>query len=154
MGRTDRAERIVDAPVSQVFAALVDPASLLVWLPPEGMTGRFEHVDLRPGGSYRLVLTYPPEAAAHAKSTDDTDVVDVRIVDVMPDDRVVQAVDFDSEDPSFAGTMTMTWQVRDEHGRTRVEIVATDVPAGIDEQDHADGLASSLENLARFVEQR
>jgi uncharacterized protein YndB with AHSA1/START domain len=153
MGRTDRAERIVDAPVGLVFAALVDPELLLRWLPPEGMAGRFEHVDMRPGGSYRLVLTYPPEATAHAKSTEDTDVVDVRIVDVVTDDRVVQAVDFDSDDPSFSGTMTMTWQVHDEHGRTRVEITAQDVPPGIGEQDHADGLASSLANLARLAEQ-
>jgi uncharacterized protein YndB with AHSA1/START domain len=153
MGRTDRAERIVDAPVDRVFAALVDPELLLRWLPPEGMTGRFEHVDIRPGGSYRLVLTYPPEATAHAKSTEDADVVDVRIVDVVPGDRVVQAVDFDSDDPSFSGTMTMTWQVHDEHRCTRVGITAQDVPPGIGEQDHADGLASSLANLARLVEQ-
>lgn len=154
MGRTDRAERTVDATVDRVFAALVDPELLLAWLPPEGMTGRFEHVDIRPGGSYRLVLTYPPEATEHAKSTEDADVVDVRIVDVVTDDRVVQAVDFDSDDPSFAGTMTMTWRVHDEQGRTRVEITARDVPSGIDEQDHADGLASSLANLARLVEER
>lgn len=154
VSRTDRAERIVDAPVDRVFAALVDPDLLLQWLPPEGMTGRFEHVDIRPGGSYRLVLTYPADATAQAKSTDDADVVDVRIVDVIAGDRMVQAVDFDSEDPSFAGTMTMTWQVHDAQGRTRVEITARDVPPGIGEQDHADGLASSLANLARLVEQR
>jgi hypothetical protein len=33
----------------------------------------------------------------------------------------------------------------------RVEITATDVPDGISEGDHAAGLASSLENLARFA---
>lgn len=153
-GRTDRGDRIVEAPVDRVFAALVDPDLLLEWLPPEGMTGRFEHVDMRPGGSYRLVLTYPPGAAAHAKSTEDADVVDVRIVDVVPGERVVQAVEFQSEDPAFAGTMTMTWSVHDAHGRTRVEITATEVPRGIGAQDHADGLASSLANLARVVEQR
>ena len=57
----------MEAPVDRVFAALVDPDLLLEWLPPEGMTGRFEHVDMRPGGSYRLVLTYRPGPAAHAR---------------------------------------------------------------------------------------
>jgi hypothetical protein len=38
--------------------ALVDPDALTAWLPPNGMTGRFERFDARPGGSYRLVLTY------------------------------------------------------------------------------------------------
>ncbi len=46
------------APPDQVYAAFVDPDRLLAWLPPERMTGRFEHFDARPEGSYRLVLTY------------------------------------------------------------------------------------------------
>jgi hypothetical protein len=28
---------------------------------------------------------------------------------LVPDTRVVEAIDFDSEDAAFAGTMTMTW---------------------------------------------
>jgi hypothetical protein len=48
--------------------------------------------------------------------------------------------------------MTMTWEVTaDDHG-TCVEIRADDVPAGITPQDHAQGMASSLANLAAFVE--
>ena len=37
----------------RVWAALVDPGALMAWLPPGGMTGRFERFDARPGGSYR-----------------------------------------------------------------------------------------------------
>jgi hypothetical protein len=36
---------------------------------------------------------------------------------------------------------------------TRVDIIADDVPDGISADDHAAGLASSLENLARYVEE-
>ncbi|HYZ36004.1 MAG TPA: hypothetical protein VE673_04670 [Pseudonocardiaceae bacterium] len=39
------------------------------------MTGRFEHFDARPGGSYRLVLAYA-DASPHEKSAVDSDVVD------------------------------------------------------------------------------
>jgi hypothetical protein len=39
------------------------------------MTGRFEHFDARPGGSYRLVLAYA-DAWAHGKSAADSGVVD------------------------------------------------------------------------------
>jgi len=152
MPRTDRASRLVRAPVSRVFAALVDREALETWLPPHDMTGRFERFDPRPGGSYRLVLTYADPAAARGKTSADSDVVEVRYVDIVPDDRVVQAVDFVADDPKFAGTMTMTWTVRDDTDGTRVEIVADDVPDGISAEDHAVGLASSLDNLARFVE--
>lgn len=75
MPRTDRASRTISAPVERVYAALVDPDALVQWLPPSGMTGRFERFDARPGGSYRLVLTYDDPAEARPKSTDDADVV-------------------------------------------------------------------------------
>jgi uncharacterized protein YndB with AHSA1/START domain len=152
MSRTDRASRVMNAPLSQVFAALVDREALESWLPPAGMTGRFERFDPTPGGSYPLVLTNTDPTAAAGKSTGESDVVDVRFLDVVPDDRVVQAVEFVADAPEFAGTMTMTWTVQEEDGGTRVEIVAEDVPEGISAEDHAVGLASSLENLATFVE--
>jgi hypothetical protein len=58
MPRTDRASRVIAAPADRVWAALTDPEALLAWLPPGEMTGRFDRFDARPGGSYRLVLTY------------------------------------------------------------------------------------------------
>ena len=66
--------------------------------------------------------------------------------------RVVQAVDFVSDDPAYAGTMTMTWELTAVDARTRVDIRADDVPAGISAEDHAAGLASSVANLATYVE--
>src|SRR4051794_18274225 len=110
MPRTDRASRVVNAPVSRVFECLVDRAALETWLPPGDMTGRFETFDPRPGGSYRLVLTYANPDGHQGKTSDDSDVVDARFVDIVPNDRVVQAVDFVSDAAEFAGTMTMTWR--------------------------------------------
>ena len=66
---------------------------------------------------------------------------------------MVQAVDFVSEHPTHAGTMTMTWEVSAVDAGTRVNIRADDVPAGISAKDHAAGLASSLANLATYLEQ-
>jgi uncharacterized protein YndB with AHSA1/START domain len=150
--RTDRAARVIDAPVTRVFDALVDRDALEAWLPPQGMTAHLERFDPRPGGSYRLVLTYADATDPRGKSTADSDVVEARYVDITPGDRVVQEVDFESDDPAFAGTMTMTWAVQEAEGGTRVEIVADDVPDGISAEDHAAGLTSSLENLARHLE--
>ena len=153
VSRTDRAARVIGAPVARVFHALVDRTALETWLPPDGMTARFERFDPTPGGSYRLILTYVNRTTSAGKSSLDSDIVEVRYVDVVPDERVVQMVDFVSDDPAFAGTMTMTWTVRSVDGGTRVEITADDVPDGISADDHAAGLASSLENLAGYVTQ-
>jgi uncharacterized protein YndB with AHSA1/START domain len=151
MPRTDRASRRLEAPVDRVFRALIDRDDLVAWLPPEGMTATFEQFDPRPGGSYRLVLQYDDAAGAPGKSSADSDVVEVRYLDIVPNARVVQAVDFVSDDPAFAGTMTMTWEVHAADGETLVEITAADVPDGISAEDHATGLASSLENLAHHL---
>ena len=72
---------------------------------------------------------------------------------IVPGVRVVQAVDFVSDDPTHAGTMTMTWEVTAVDAGTRVDIRADDVSAGISAKDHAAGLASSLANLATYLEQ-
>jgi uncharacterized protein YndB with AHSA1/START domain len=130
---------------------LVDPDALAAWLPPEGMTARFERFDARPGGSYRLVLTYKDGGAGSGKATVDSDVIEARFVDLVPETRVVQAVDFESNDPAFAGTMTMTWELHSRDEGTMVEIRAEDVPAGISPEDHAAGMASSLANLAKYL---
>ena len=149
-GRTDVASRVIPAAPERVYAALVDPDALRVWLPPGGMSGRFEHFDARPGGSYRLVLTYEDGAGARGKTTPSSDVVEARFVELEPGVRVVQAVDFAAEDPAFAGTMTMSWELDAVDEGTRVEFRAQDVPSGISAEDHQAGLRSSLENLAAY----
>ncbi|MFG1913796.1 SRPBCC domain-containing protein [Micromonospora sp. NPDC048898] len=143
---------MIMAPADRVYAALVDPEALTVWLPPEGMSARFERFDARPGGSYRLVLTYADASTAPGKSTADSDVVEASFVDIVPGVRVVQAVDFVSEDPAHSGTMTMTWTVTEVEQGTRVEFQADNVPAGISAGDHAAGMTSSLANLAAHLE--
>ena len=152
MTRTDTASRVIAAPPDRVYAALVDPDDLAEWLPPTGMSGTFERFDARPGGSYRLVLTYSDSSTSSGKATADSDIVEARFVELVPGERVVQTVDFVTDDPDYAGTMTMTWEVTATDNGARVNIRAEDVPTGISAEDHAAGLASSLANLAAHVE--
>ena len=152
VSRTDRASRVIRAPLDRVFDALVERAALETWLAPDGMTARFEWFHPVPGGSYRLILTYAHPSGASGKSSADSDVVDARFVDIVHNDRVVHAVDFVSDDPAFAGTMTMTWAVCVVGSATHVEFTADDVPGGISADDHAAGLASSLDNLVHYLE--
>lgn len=152
MPRTDRASRLIAAPPKRVYSALIDPAALEVWLPPTGMSARIERFDARPGGSYRMVLTYQDASTAHGKATADSDIVEARFVDLVPGVRVVQAVDFVSDDPQYAGTMIMTWGVAGHGAGSLVEFRADNVPDGISAADHAAGLNSSLTNLANYLE--
>ncbi|MGW1996825.1 SRPBCC family protein [Embleya sp. NPDC001921] len=168
MDRIDRASRVIAASPATVYDALLDRESLEAWLPPEGMRGRIERWDPRPGGGFRMVLTYLDPTDSPGKTSDATDVVDVEFGELVPAERVVQRAVFEADDPSYAGTMTMTWHLAADAGgdggggsgsdgdgdgdATRVTVTAKDVPPGIDQAAHEVGIASSLANLAAYVE--
>ncbi|MCY0954641.1 SRPBCC family protein [Streptomyces sp. H27-S2] len=152
MNRTDRASRVIAAPPETVYGALLDRESLEAWLPPDGMRGRVERWDPRPGGGFRMVLTYLDSADSPGKTSGATDVVDVGFAELVVPERVVQRAVFEADDPSYAGTMTMTWSLAATGGGTEVTVTATDVPPGIGQADHEAGIASSLANLASYVE--
>ncbi|TSD46002.1 SRPBCC family protein [Rhodococcus sp. KBS0724] len=153
MDRVDRASRVIEAPPRTVYDALVDRESLEAWLPPDGMCGRIERWDPWPGGGFRMVLTYLDATDSPGKTSAATDVVDIGFADLVPSERVVQRAVFESDDPLFAGTMTMTWHLAAVGNGTEVTVTATDVPPGIDHAQHETGIASSLANLASYVEE-
>lgn len=135
-----------------MYRALLDRRALEVWLPPDGMRGRVESWNPRPGGGFRMVLSYLEPERGTGKAADGTDVVEVGFADLVPARRVVQVVVFESDDPAYAGTMTMTWDLAPSGEDTEVTVSAVDVPPGISQLDHETGIASSLANLARYVE--
>ncbi|MET3927734.1 SRPBCC family protein [Devosia sp. 2618] len=148
--RTDRASRLIEASPELIYRAMVSADALIKWLPPTGMTGEMLSFDARPGGHYRMSLRYD-DTAITGKSGDNQDIVEAQLIDLVPNQRVTQAVDFESDDPDFAGTMTMHWVLTPAVGGTVVEIIAENVPEGISAKDHADGMTASLENLARLA---
>lgn len=150
-GRTDVASKVIRASPHTIWNAFVNPHAWSVWLPPKGMRGRIETFDLRESGAYRMELIY--DDASHAgKSSAHTDVVEGQFVDLVKNERMIQVVKFKSDDPLFAGTMTMTWSLESMSGVTKVSIVCENVPLGIRKEDHDIGLRSTLENLAAFTE--
>lgn len=147
--RRHRASRLIKAAPGAIYGAFVRPEDLAVWLPPEGATGKIEQFEPCPGGRFKMVLTF---SAAIGKSSPNSDVVEGRFLELVPGVRIVQAVEFASDRPEFAGTMTMTWELSPTADGAVVTIVAEDVPPGISRADHELGMASTLANLARFVE--
>ena len=152
MSRTDRASLLIHVDREDVFSALTSDVALLNWLPPKGMHGQFERFDMRSGGSYRLVLVYDDATGVRGKSSADSDISEVRISRLDRGERIVQEVDFESDDPALRGTMQMEWRLRTVKRGTIVEIVARNVPEGIRARDHAEGITSSLSNLAAYLE--
>ena len=151
--RTDTASRVIKAQPSAIYQAFINPEAWVAWLPPQGMSGQIQEFDPRPGGLYRMTLTYlDPANAGQGKTSELSDVIRGKFLEFVPDRKIVQGVEFVSDDPGFAEPMTMTWMIEAAPEGSDVTIVAQNVPSGISPEDHQAGMQSTLENLARFTE--
>ncbi|MDR7221132.1 SRPBCC family protein [Aminobacter aminovorans] len=149
--RTDAGSRLIKAAPDVIYQALIEPEAVASWRPPQGMRGEVLAFDAREGGTFRMAFIYE-DGGGHGKTTDNADVFEGRFAELVPGKRVVELIEFESDDPAFAGTMRIVTSLEPVEGGTRVTVSCEDVPAGISEDDHQKGIASSLENLAAFVE--
>jgi uncharacterized protein YndB with AHSA1/START domain len=153
--RIDSASRFIKASPRRIYEAHISPEALVSWLPPKGMKARLDFYAPREGGTYRMTLTYDQrDHATSGKTSEHADVVRGRFLELVPHERIVQLVEFESDDPVFAGEMKLTWTFTAVPGGTHVAIRGENVPAGIRPEDHEAGFRSTLENLAAFVEGR
>ncbi len=155
MPATTKVSRIIHAPRAAVYRACIDPDALAAWRAPENMTARVHEFDAREGGRYRMSLTYrDPAQGPGGKSSDDTDTFGGRFEELVPGERIVEIVEFESPDPRFAGEMRMTTSFADAGGGTEVTLVCENIPPGIRPEDNEEGCRQSLRKLARLVEEK
>lgn len=141
----------VRAPRREVYRALVDGEAIATWRVPDGMTARVHEFDAREGGRFRVSLVYDDPGRA-GKSGGATDTYSGHFAVLEPGRRVVEVIEFDSPDPAFQGTMTMTTTLADAEGGTKVVIRHDGVPASVAPQDNETGTRMALAKLAAFVE--
>lgn len=152
--RTDTTSRVINASPQTLYRAFLDPKAMASWRPPEGMTARVHAFDPREGGTYRMAFVYADAGpGVHGKTSAHEDVFEGRFLELVPDARIVEVVEFESDDPAFAGAMTITTTLTPVAGGTEVRFVCENVPGGIRPEDHQAGMASTLQNLAAFTEQ-
>lgn len=150
--RVDRASQLIAAPREHVFRAFVDRDAITQWLPPTGARAVLERFDPQPGGPFTMTLIFRDNASTKRKTSESSDTIVGKFVDLVRPERIEQEFTFVSDDPQFAGTMLMTWTLAETAGGTLVSVAARNVPEGITPEEHRAGMASSLANLARYVE--
>jgi uncharacterized protein YndB with AHSA1/START domain len=152
-GRSTRVSQIIKAPREAVYRAFLEPAALASWLPPDGMTGHLHTFEPRVGGTFRMSLTYQhPENSQRGKSSADTDTVEGKFIELLPNEKIVWVTEFESDQPDFAGEMRITWSLADADGGIEVTVFCEDIPKGIRLEDNELGSRQSLRKLAAFVE--
>ncbi|MFI6388422.1 SRPBCC domain-containing protein [Nonomuraea sp. NPDC050547] len=150
---TTQVSRLVRAPRSAVYQAFLDPTAIAAWRVPDGMSSQVHTFEGWEGGYFRISLTYhsPDEAG---KSGGHTDTYHGRFVTLVPDERVVEVVEFESADPALGGEMTMTTTLTDAEGGTEVVILHEGLPEAVSAADNETGTRMALDNLARLLESR
>lgn len=118
---------------------------------PTGMTSRVHAFDAREGGSFRITLTYDAPTGT-GKTTAHADTYHGRFVRLVPDEQVVEVVEFESADPALRGEMTITIALADAGGGTDVLAVHDGLPPAVSPSDNEVGWQSSLAKLAALVE--
>lgn len=152
-GARSSTSMVIRARPDELYAAFVDPAILVAWLPPARMTGHIHEFDARVGGGYRMSLFYPPDDRTfRGKTSDGEDMVHVRFVELTPPRRIVEAVDFVTTDPAFRGEMTLTATFDAVPGGTEVTLIFENLPSGLRPEDNEAGSRASLEQLAHLLE--
>jgi uncharacterized protein YndB with AHSA1/START domain len=144
-------QHVLRAPRERVYAALIDPASVARWRVPAGMTSEVHEFHAREGGAVRVSLTYDaPDRTG--KTAGQTDTYRGRFVRLVPNELVVEAVEFETDDPALRGEMTITIGLSDADGGTELVATHEGLPDGVSPADNETGWRESLARLAALVE--
>src|SRR5262245_3749077 len=149
--RSTRLSQHVNAPREDVYRALLDARAVATWMVPDGMTSHVHTFDGREGGSFRISLTYDTPTGI-GKTTAHTDTYHGHFVKLVPNEQVVEVMEFETTDASMRGEMTITFTLTEADGGTDVLGIHDNVPPGVAPADNETGWRMALEKLARLVE--
>lgn len=150
---TTRLHQFVRAPRAAVYHALIDGDVVAVWMVPDDMTSEVHVFEAREGGAFRISLTYDAPTGA-GKTTAHTDTYHGTFETLVPDERVVQVLEFETDNELMRGEMTVSFTLSAVDGGTDVLAVHDNLPPGLAPEDNEVGWRLSLEKLARLVESR
>lgn len=150
-GSTTQVNRHIRAPRAAVYRALLDAGAVATWMVPRGMTSQVHAFDAREGGAFRISLTYDEPTGA-GKTTAHTDTYHGRFVALVPNEQVIETMEFETADAAMRGEMRVTFTLRDAGGGTDVLAVHEHVPPGVSPADNETGWRMALDSLAALVE--
>jgi uncharacterized protein YndB with AHSA1/START domain len=146
-----RISRHVKASRANVYRALLDARAVATWMVPTGMTSQVHVFDPREGGSFRISLTCDNPTGI-GKTTAHTDTYHGHFVKLVPNEQVIEMMEFDTADAAMRGEMAVTFTLTDADGGTDVLAVHDNLPPGVSTADNETGWRTGLDKLAALVE--
>ncbi len=136
-----RQHRVLSASPERVYRALTDPTALVKWMAPHGYTAEVHHIDVRPGGSYRMSFTNLTTGKVHSFGG---------VYDEVEPGKLLRYRD-SFDDPNLPGEMQITVTLEEVTSGTDLTIVQDWIPDIIPEDACNMGWQQSLLLLELLV---
>ena len=146
-----RISRMIHAPRAEIYPVLLDAGAIARWRVPDDMECVVHEFEPREGGRFRVSLSYD-DASMAGKSGAHTDTYHGRFVEIVAGLRIVEVVEFETDDPALQGEMTITTTLTEHDAATEVTMAFDDLPAGVPPADNELGTRMALDKLAALVE--
>lgn len=151
--RTDSASRVIHASPETIYKAFLDREAVTIWRAPKGMQCYVFEFDPQQGGKFRMSFTYiSQQHEGEGKSSAHQDIFHGVFKELIPNQKIVEIVQFESDNPAYADEMTVATTLEPLGENTKVTFTCSNVPVGIKPEDHKKGINSTLDNLAAYAE--
>ena len=134
--------RILRTTPGKVYRAFTEADAMCKWLPPYGFTCRVHHMEVRPGGTFRMSF--------HNFSTGNGHSFGGEYLELTPHELIRYTDRFD--DPGLPGTLTVTVKIRAVSAGTELVVTQAGIPELIPLEMCYLGWQESLDQLAKLVE--
>lgn len=149
--RIDSASRIIMASARTLFRTFHDPETFKYWRTPDGTMGGLTVLQPQIGGAWCLTILHPDRAEIGGVPSG-IETITGRFIDMLPDAQVVEEINYVSEDPAYAGVMTLTTSLEPMKDGTKVTLRAVGMPPVLAQDSHRAALSAALHRLARLTE--
>lgn len=139
---TVRLHRVLRANPERVYRAFLEADALARWLPPNGFTGKVDHMDAKVGGTYKMSFTNFGTGHSHSFGGE--------YRELLPHERIRYTGKFD--DPHLPGEMQTTVSIKRVSCGAELSIVQEGIPNAIPLEMCYLGWQESLRHLAKLVE--
>ncbi len=134
--------RVLRAPAERIYRAFLDADAMAKWIAPYGFTCKVHHMDVKPGGAFRMAFTNFTTGHAHSFGGE--------YLELVPHERIRYTDKFD--DPNLPGEMQVTVSLITVSCGTEIRIMQEGIPAAIPVEMCYLGWQESLAQLATLVE--
>lgn len=141
-GHTVNLHRVFKASPEKIYRAFLSAEAMTKWLPPNGFTATFQHLDARVGGTFRASFTNFTTQQSHAFGGE--------YLELVPNELIRYSDKF--EDSHLPGTMIVCVTLKKVLCGTELTIEQAGIPEVIPVEMCYLGWQESLEALRLLVE--